>query len=164
MQHINLKKPCNSSSRDVVLMCSIKNAAMRCQLWNARHLMVHRGCAKRTDVNGGIIKRKAKADATKAPAIMYASRMTSVVWYKLISWGFQTACYFINSTMFNLCTTRTCTIQILVLVGTHKGFSKYREGQSWQTGPTEQWNGTIFLPNLPPMPIWQMTLTCYGCF
>jgi hypothetical protein len=36
------------------------------------HLVVKRESAKRKGVNGATIKRNAKADGTKAPAIMYA--------------------------------------------------------------------------------------------
>jgi hypothetical protein len=52
---------------------TLKNAAMLCQLWNVRHLIIKGGIAKITDVNGRIIKRNVREGGVEAPEIIYRS-------------------------------------------------------------------------------------------
>jgi hypothetical protein len=61
--------------KDVAGTVTLKNAAMLCQLWNVRHLIIKDGIAKITDVNGRIMKRNVKEGGVGAPEIIYRSRL-----------------------------------------------------------------------------------------
>ena len=61
--------------KDVAGTVTLKNAAMLCQLWNVRHLIIKGGIAKITDVNGRIMNRNVKEGGVGAPEIIYRSRL-----------------------------------------------------------------------------------------